>query len=79
MDPLSAIDPTDFPIKVMVTPEARCQHNLPEVLAIEATGLGGRDLGYPKPWDISLRSDKGGQNVYGPSMATVVCHPRVKW
>ena len=39
MNPLPAIDPTDFPVKVMVTPEARCQDNMPEVLAIEETGL----------------------------------------
>ena len=36
---------------------------------MEATGLGGRDLSYPIPWDISIRSDKEGQSVYGPSLA----------
>ena len=36
---------------------------------MEATGLGGRDLTYPVPWDISIRSDKEGQSVYGPSLA----------
>ena len=30
---------------------------------------GGRDLSYPIPWDISIRSDKEGQSVYGPSLA----------
>ena len=34
---------------------------------MEATGLGGRDLSYPIYWDISIRSDKEGQSVYGPS------------
>ena len=38
-------------------------------LHVEATGLGGRDLSYPIPWDISIRSDKEGQSVYGPSLA----------
>ena len=36
---------------------------------MEATGLGGRDLLYPFPWDISIRSDKEGQSIYGPSLA----------
>ena len=36
---------------------------------MEATGLGGRDLSYPIPWDISMRTDKEGQSVYGPSLA----------
>ena len=36
---------------------------------MEATGLGGRNLSYPIPWDISIRSDKEGQSVYGPSLA----------
>ena len=43
--------------------------NLPETLHVEATGLGGRDLLYPIPWDISIRSDKEGQSIYGPSLA----------
>ena len=36
---------------------------------MEAMGLGGRDLLYPIPWDISIRSDKEGQSIYGPSLA----------
>ena len=43
--------------------------HLPDTLHVEATGLGGRDLSYPIPWDISIRSDKEGQSVYGPSLA----------
>ena len=35
----------------------RDQSHLPEVLHVEATGLRGRDLGFPEKWDISLRSD----------------------
>ena len=38
---------------------------------MEATGQGGRDLLYPIPWDISIRSDKEGQSVYGPSLASM--------
>ena len=45
------------------------QRHLPDTLQVEATGLGGRDLSYPIPWDISIRSDKEGQLVYGPSLA----------
>ena len=67
---LPEVDIGEFPVKILVLPEVRSQHN-PDTLDIEATGLGGRDLGYPVPWDISLRSDKDGQSVYGPSMATV--------
>ena len=33
--------------------------------------MGGRDLGYPDRWDVSLRSDPEGQHVYGPSLANV--------
>ena len=44
---------------------------MPEVVHIEATGLGGKDLGVEGPWDISIRTDPEGQNVYGPSLATV--------
>ena len=44
---------------------------MPDVLHIEATGLGGRDLGCPERWDLSLRSDPEGQQVYGPSLANV--------
>ena len=44
---------------------------MPDVLHIEATGLGGRDLGYPERWDLSIRSGPEGQHVYGPSLANV--------
>ena len=36
---------------------------------MEATGLRGRNLVYPFPWDISIRSDNEGQSIYGPSLA----------
>ena len=50
-------------------PWEELQRHLPETLRVEATGLGGRDLVYPFPWDISIRSDNEGQSIYGPSLA----------
>ena len=44
---------------------------MPEIVHIEATGLGGKDIGLPERWDMSIRTDPEGQNVYGPSLATV--------
>ena len=62
--------PTDsFPLQLIVLTGNEIQRHLPETLQVEATGLGGRDLSYPIPWDISIRSDKEGQSVYGPSLA----------
>ena len=61
--------PTDsYPLQLIVLPGEEIQRHLPETLHVEATGLGGRDLSYPIPWDISIRSDKEGQSVYGPSL-----------
>ena len=62
--------PTDsYPLQLIVLPGEEIQRHLPETWHVEATGLGGRDLSYPIPWDISIRSDKEGQSVYGPSLA----------
>ena len=61
----------EYPLRLLVHPTTWDQSHLPEVLHVEATGLGGRDLGYPEKWDISLRSDPEGQHVYGPSLANV--------
>ena len=62
--------PTDsFPLQLMVLTGNEIQRHLPETLQVEATGLGGRDLSYPIPWDISIRSDKEGQLVYGPRLS----------
>ena len=61
----------EFLLRLLVYPKTRDQSHLPDVLHVEATGLGGRDLGYPERWDISLRSDADGQHVYGPSLANV--------
>ena len=58
-----------YPLQLIVLPGEEIQRHLPETLHVEATGLGGRDLSYPIPWDISIRWDKEGQSVYGPSLA----------
>ena len=68
-----AIPKGSLPFKLVVRPEndiqRRIQRHLPDTSHVEATGLGGLDLSYPIPWDISIRSDKEGQLVYGPSLA----------
>ena len=61
----------EFPLQVLTPPLTRDHAQMPEVVHIEATGLGGKDLGVEGPWDISIRTDPEGQNVYGPSLATV--------
>ena len=61
----------EFPLRVLAPPLTRDHAHMPEVVNIEATGLGGKDLGVLGPWDISIRTDPEGQNVYGPSLATV--------
>ena len=35
----------EFPLRLLVHPETRDQSHLPDTLHVEATGLGGRDLG----------------------------------
>ena len=56
-------------LRQIVVPGEEIQRHLPETLHVEATGLGGRDLSFPIPWHISIRSDKEGQSIYGPSLA----------
>ena len=58
-----------YPLQLIVVPGEETQRHLPETLHVETTGLEGRDLLYPIPWDISIRSDKEGQSIYGPSLA----------
>ena len=60
-----------IPLRVLTPPLTRDHAQMPEVVNVEATGLGGKDLGVVGPWDISIRTDPEGQNVYGPSLATV--------
>ena len=51
--------PTDsFPLQLIVSTGSEIQRHLPETLHVD-----------PIPWDISIRSDKEGQSVYGPSLA----------
>ena len=64
-----ALPTNSFPLQLIVLTGSEIQRHLPETLHVEATGLGGRDLSYPIPWDISIRSDKERQSVYGPSLA----------
>ena len=61
----------EFPLQVLTPPLTRDHAQMPEVVNIEATGPGGKDLGVVGPWDFSIRTDPEGQNVYGPSLATV--------
>ena len=44
----------EFPLRLLVHPPTRDQSHLPDVVHVEATGLGGRDLGYPEKWEIYL-------------------------
>ena len=37
----------DFPLRVLAPPLTRDQAHMPEVVHIEATGLGGKDIGLP--------------------------------
>ena len=65
----TTIPADSYPLELIVVPGEEIQRHLPETLHVEATGLGGRDLLYPIPWDISIRFDKEGQSIYGPSLA----------
>ena len=65
----TTIPADSYPLQLIVLPGEEIQRHLPETLHVEATGLGGRHLLYPIPWDISIRSDKEGQSIYGPSLA----------
>ena len=53
-----AVPKDSLPLKLVVRPEKDIQRHLPDILHVQATGLGGRDLIYPIPLDISIRSDK---------------------
>ena len=74
-----AILKDSLPLKLVVRPENDIQRHLPATLHVEATGLGGRDLTYPVPWDISIRTDKEGQLVYGPSLAPLGRNCGCQW
>ena len=68
----------ELPVNMYVVHEAAPDRDLPDIIRIDCTGLGGHDLGGPDPWHICIRSDRHGQNIYGPSLATtevVLHHP----
>ena len=46
----------EFPLRVLVPPVNRDQAHMPEVVHIEATGLGGKDIGFLERWDMSIRT-----------------------
>ena len=58
------------PVDMYVVHEAAPDRDLPDLIRIDCTGLGGHELGGPDPWHICLRSDRHGQNIYGPSLTT---------
>ena len=69
----------ELPVDMYVVHEAAPDRDLPAIIRIDCTGLGGHDLGGPDPWHICIRSDRHGQNIYGPSLATteaVLHHPQ---
>lgn len=57
-------------MEAVLTDRDRC-NSFPARCAIEATGLGGSDLPFSDKTDVAVRSDRHGQNVYGPSLTTV--------
>ena len=69
----------ELPVDMHVVHEAAPDRKLPDIIRIDCTGLGGHDLGGPLPWHICVRTDRHGQNIYGPSLATLettVHHPQ---
>ena len=68
-----------LPVDMHVVHEAAPARQMPDIIRIDCTGLGGHDLGGPLPWHICVRTDRHGQNIYGPSLATIettVHHPQ---
>ena len=62
--------PTDsLPLTLVVLTGNDIQRHLPKNSHVEATGLEGKNLSYSTPWNISIRTDKEGESVYGPSPA----------
>ena len=59
-----------YPLKVVLSDPKRA--NWPSrKCTLDATGLGGSDLPSQNKADITVRTDKQKQNIYGPSMTTV--------
>ena len=44
-----------FPLQVLTPPLTRGHAQMPEVIQIEATGLGGKDLGMEGPSERTLK------------------------
>ena len=68
-----------LPVDMHVVHEAAPDRQLPDIIRVDCTGLGGHDLGGPLPWHICVRTDRHVQNIYGPSLATIettVHHPQ---
>ena len=59
-----------YPLKVVLSDPKRTNW-LSQKITIDATGLGGSDLPSQIKADITVRTDKHKQNIYGPSMTTV--------
>ena len=69
----------ELPVDMHIVHESAPDRGLPDVIRIDCAGLGGHDLGGPEPWHVCLRSDRHGQNIYGPSLApieTTIYHPK---
>ena len=59
-----------YPLKVVLSDPKRT--NWPSrKITLDATGLGGSDLPSQAKADITVRTDKRKQSIYGPSMTTV--------
>ena len=58
-------------VDLYIVHEAAIDRELPREIRIDCTGLGGHDLGGEEPWHICFRSDRHGQSIYGPSLATM--------
>ena len=59
-----------YPLKVVLSDPKRA-HWPSKKCTLEATGLGGSDLSFLDKADITMRTDRRKQNIYGPSMTTV--------
>ena len=59
-----------YPLKVVLSDPKRA-HWPSKKCTLEATGLGGSDLSFPDKADITVRTDRHKQNIYGLSMTTV--------
>ena len=47
-------------VDLFVVHKAASDRNLPDIVRIDCTGLGGHDLSGPIPWHICVRTDRHG-------------------